>query len=96
MMGSALMTALQPASIRARTWASLKVILESDDEYDLVRGAALEAEAPIGACFFGFGEAARNCDEIGQMEMQKPRAASVWLRIVECERVYWMSCESGG
>lgn len=49
-----------------------------------------------GICFLGFGSADRKCAGNGHMDIEKPRAASPWLRTVECERACGILCASIG
>ena len=88
------MTALQADSIRVRIEESLKVILGFEEERELDAGAVEEDVAPMEVCCFGFADGSRKWTGMGQIEIEKPRASSVWLRIVEWERAYLMFWES--
>lgn len=62
--------------MRFRTSASLKEILDVEDERVLER-VDLLLVSPIGVCFCGLAFGARKCLGIAAMEMEKPRASSV-------------------
>lgn len=82
-VGSALITALQPASIRLRIEESLNVIFGWVEERFDADFAEDVLVAPIGTCFLGFWSAEMKCVGSGHMEIENPRAASLWLRMVE-------------
>jgi hypothetical protein len=64
------------------------------DREDETVGSVFVVDA-VGVSAWGFGCGARSREGIAQVEMAKPRPASLWLRIVEWERRKGMFWESG-
>jgi hypothetical protein len=86
------MRASQPEWIRARIWTSSNYMTGLEREDEAVVSVFAVDVAVVSA--WGLGCGARSWEGTAQVEMAKPRPASLWLRIVEWESRKGMFWES--